>query len=112
MGNTDKMVRQIAYSLCIGINQLIDKGYSETPNIIADKVFNGDLVEYIITKYKNEKIPEFNFTKPREESLPKFIELLKTYEPLATSWNKYYGISNNGLFVASSVLTNILFEEN
>lgn len=111
MANIDKMVRQIAYSLCIGINQLIDKGYSENPDIIADKIFKGELVEYIITKYKSVEIPEFNFTKPREDALPEFIKLLCTYEPLATNWNKYYGISNNGLIVASSVLTNILFEE-
>lgn len=106
MISADKSVRQIVYSLCLGINQLIDKGYSESPDIIADKIFNGELIDYIITTYKDDDIFDLNFHKSREEDLIKLSKLLPQYDSVI----KHYGISNNGLILASSVFANILFE--
>lgn len=111
MKNTEPRVRLIALTVAVGINQLIDKGYSENIDIIADKIFKGELVEYITTKYKDEDIKEFSFSEISKNNLPEFNKLLSDYEPLASSSYKYYGIQNNGLVLASSVLSNILYEE-
>ncbi len=112
MKNTEPRVRQIAYLLALGINQLVDKGYTEPIDTMIDKMLNMELIEYVTSKYKNDSISEFDFTPLSLEKIPAFNELLYNYgSVLPLKSFDYYGISNNGLVLTSSVLLHILKEE-
>lgn len=39
--SVESRVRLIALDVAVGINQLIDRGYSENIDIITDKIFKG-----------------------------------------------------------------------
>ncbi|NFT92018.1 hypothetical protein FDF86_06255 [Clostridium botulinum] len=107
MGQINKSVIHIAYSLCLVINELIDKGYSENVNIITENIFNGKMVDYIINQYEKNNISDLNLIKLKKEELLELDKLLIPYNQVIND----YGINNNGLILASSVLVNVLFEE-
>ncbi len=108
MAQISKSVRHKAYCLSLGINQLIDRGYSEDCNIISSKISEGKLVDYIINNYKDENINDLTFHEIHNEELLELDKLLPPYHSVI----KHYGINNNGLILASSVLAHFLFEEN
>lgn len=94
MENVESRVRLIALDVAVGINQLIYRCYLENIDIITDKIFKGELVQYITNKYKDENIEEFYFSEISKNNLPTFNQPLSDYEALA-----------------SSVLSNILYKE-
>lgn len=102
----------VIYQLVIGVNQLLDRGHSENQEVIMDKMINGEFINYLTTKYKKENINEFNFSPQSEGSFPEVIKLLEDYgSVLPLKSFDYYGIKNNGLILASSVLSDILLKE-
>ncbi|MDS0525028.1 hypothetical protein NNC19_04990 [Clostridium sp. SHJSY1] len=106
----EKRIRSVAYDLCLGINQLIDRGCLEKCNDIEDKVLNGNMIEYILNKYKDSEIHEFEsftFGDKNKEALLKLDRLLFPYVNVI----KNYKINNNGLILASSILANLLYNE-
>ncbi len=107
MSQISKAVRHKAYCLSLGINQLIDRGYSEDCNIISGKISEGKLVDYIINNYKDENINDLTFHEMHNEELFELDKLLMPYQNVVN----YYNINNNGLILASSVIANFLFEE-
>jgi hypothetical protein len=113
MGDIDTRGRYVIYCIFLGVNQLIDKGYTESNVVIVDKMINHDFINYISSKYKNEGIQQLEFTEISKKKLPEVIKLIAEYGTvISPSDNNGYDIRNNGLVLASSVLANILYLEN
>lgn len=112
MNKIDKRVGHVAYCLALGINQLVDKGYTENMETIIDKMNNDDLLKYIITKYKNKVIEEFDFTPQMEKHIPEINKLILQHSSdISSNSDNYYRINDNGLVLLSSVFHKILYNE-
>ena len=112
MNNVETRVKHVAFCLALGINQLVDKGYTENIETIIDKMVNQELLDYIIAKYKNKVIQEFDFTPLMEKHLPEVNKLISQYgSTILSNSDNYYLISNKGLVLLNSVLLNILYDE-
>lgn len=112
MNKVNTKVRHVAYCLALGINQLVDKGYTEKIETIIDKMDNEELLKYLISKYKNEVIHEFDFTPLMEKHIPEVDKLIGQYSSdISSHSDNYYLISDKGLVLLNSVLLNILYNE-
>ena len=98
--------------LALGINQLVDKGYTENIETILEKMDKEELLKYIISKYKNKVIQEFDFTPMMEKHMPEVNKLISQYgSDISSSSDNYYLIRENGFVLLSSVLLHILYDE-
>ena len=111
MNKVDIKVKHVAYCLALGVNQLVDKGYTENIETIIEKMDNEELLKYIITKYKNKVIQEFDFTPMMEKHMPEVNKLISQYSSdISSNSDNYYLISDNGFVLLNSVLLHILYD--
>lgn len=104
----EHLVKNGITMLMYEVNRLVDDGQKESVKDIVDHMFNGDLVEYLRDKYKeNIDLSSFNSSGPYS-----IKEINKAYSDFAgyISGNerRKWGISNNGLCLIVSTGIDLL----